>query len=152
MKPPLVSEGKTNGENQENKHIEFAYREAIGSLLYLLCQTRPDLGFTVNYESCFTENPKKRDYKNVKRTLRYLQGSKNYALFYKKKESEEDDSIHLKVYCDADYAQDLIDRKSTSAYIVLYNGAPISWCSKKQSVIATSSTEAEYISAAECTK
>lgn len=135
-----------------NIYIKFPYREAVGSLLYLSCKTRPDLGFAVNYESRFTEDPKKRDYKNVKRTLRYIQDSKNYGLFYKKKDNEEDDTIHIHVYCDADYAQDLRNRKSTSGYIVLYNDAPIIWCSKKQSVVATSATEAEYISAAECTK
>ncbi|XP_049855090.1 uncharacterized protein LOC126335676 [Schistocerca gregaria] len=50
------------------------------------------------------------------------------------------------------YLQDLKDRKSRSTYIVVYNGAPISWCSKRQSVTAVSSTEAEYISEAECSK
>lgn len=55
-------------------------------------------------------------------------------------------------YCDADYAGDPQTRKSTTGYVIFYSGGPISWCSRKQPIMATSSTEAEYIAAADCCK
>lgn len=58
----------------------------------------------------------------------------------------------MKAYCDADFAGDTETRRSTTGYVIMYAGGPISWCSRKQSVIALSSTEAEYIAASECCK
>ncbi|XP_044760194.1 secreted RxLR effector protein 161-like [Coccinella septempunctata] len=124
MKTPLVPDEKSGDTQDEIEKPLFPYREAIGSLLYLSCKTRPDLAFAINYESRFTEDPMNKDYKNIKRTLRYLQGTKDYGIYYKKK-NDGKDVIELKVYCDSDYAGDLNDRKSTTGYIILYNDAPI---------------------------
>lgn len=134
---------------QEDEHcsksIVFPYREAIGSLLYLSTKTRPDLSYAVGYCSRHVENPSEKDLKNLKQIFRYLQGTRNIGICYKQN-SEED----LIAYCDADYAGDTEDRKSTSGYVIYFCGGPVSWRSRKQPIVATSSTEAEYISAAEC--
>ena len=76
----------------------------------------------------------------MKRILRYLKGTCNYGLLYRK-----DASAELTGYSDADWAGDVGDRKSTSGYIYLLGGAAISWKSSKQSCVALSTTEVEYI-------
>lgn len=139
---------------EQTKDIEsgkpnFPYREAIGSLLYMTNKTRPDMTYAVNFESRFMENPEKKDVQNVKRTLRYLKGTKGKGIFFPATRSKD---ISIQAYCDSDYAGDTNDRKSTSGYILLFGKSPIVWSSKKQPIIALSTAEAEYISAAECCK
>lgn len=63
--------------------MNFPYREAIGSLLYLSAKTRPDLSFAVGYESRSQENPTQNDVVNVKRTLRYLKGTTEKGIFFR---------------------------------------------------------------------
>ncbi|KAK0608463.1 hypothetical protein LWI29_031040 [Acer saccharum] len=75
----------------------------------------------------------------VKRVLRYLKGSSNHGLLIHHKSPP-----HLHAFADSDWAGDLDDRRSTTAYIVFLGSTPISWCSKKQHTVARSSTEAEY--------
>lgn len=125
----------------------FPYRAAVGGLLYLSAKTRPDLSFAVGYESRFQENPKNTDVNNVKRTLRFIQGTKDRGIQFK----SGGDLNSLVLYCDPDYASDET-RKSTTGYICYLNGAPISWCSRRQSIVSLSSTEAEFIAAAESVK
>ena len=60
--------------------------------------------------------------------------------------------MKLEAFSDADYAGDVKDRKSVTGYVIMMSGGPISWCSRKQSIVALSTTEAEYIAAAECCK
>lgn len=132
--------------NESSAYSNFPYREVIGSLLYLSCKTRPDLAYAVNYESRSMEKPTSLDISNVKRTLRYLNGHQKDGIFYSSKTKD----CELIAYSDADFAGDLVKSKSTSGYIILYGGGPVSWCSRKQSVVAQSTTEAEYTAAAQC--
>nr|XP_034172331.1 uncharacterized mitochondrial protein AtMg00810-like [Osmia lignaria] len=101
---------------------DFPYREAVGSLLYLTAKTRPDLNYAVTYSSRKVQNPTNTDVINVKRALRYLQGTKDLGIVYTK----SSDSTILKAYCDADYAGNTESRKSTTGYIVEFCGGPIS--------------------------
>lgn len=140
------------------KEPKFGYQEAIGSLLYLSCKTRPDLAYSVNYESRAQSDPSIQDVLNVKRTLRYVNATRKLGISYNNK-CENENVITLKAYCDSDFAgdtsggeNDRILRKSTSGYVLMYAGGPISWCSRKQSVVALSTTEAEFIAATECCK
>lgn len=144
---PLV---KNNIEKEKEIEVvlSYPYREAIGSLMYLNSRTRPDLSFAVNYESRFLENPTEQDVKNVKRTLRYIQGHKNINIGYE----TNSDLTKLEAYSDSDFAGDTKSRRSTSGYIIMFCGGPIQWCSRKQPIVALSSCEAEYIAAAECCK
>ena len=125
----------------------FPYREAVGSLLYLAVWSRPDLAFAVGVSSRHLENPTEEDVLRVKRIFRYLVGTKGFALRFPARGGEE-----LIGYCDSDFAGDTEERKSTSGYIFLVGGAAVSWRSERQSVVATSTTEAEYIAAAEAVK
>lgn len=121
----------------------------MGSLQHLPTKTRPDLSFAVNVESRTLENPDNIAIQNVKRTLNYLKGTQDLKIKYTRADT---DIIKLEAYSDADYAGDTKDRKSTTGYIIFMSGGPIAWCSRKQEIVALSTTEAEYIAAAECCK
>ena len=84
----------------------------------------------------------------IKRIFRYLKGSVDAGITYTSTSSNCD----LITYCDADYAADVDGRKSTSGFIVTFNGSPISWSSRLQKSVALSTTEAEYVAIAEVTK
>jgi hypothetical protein len=117
----------------------------IGSLLYLTA-TRPDILFSVCLCARFQSDPRESHLTAVKRILKYLKGTPNLGLMYKKTSE-----YRLSGYCDADYAGDRLERKSTSGNCQLLGNNLISWASKRQSTIALSTAEAEYISASLCT-
>ena len=116
------------------------YQSAVGSLMYLAVSTRPDISYAVNNLARFNLNPQKEHWTALKRVLRYLNGTINHGLLYKQGGPER-----LVGYSDADWAGDLSDRKSTSGYIFMFNGGPVSWSSKKQKCVALSTAEAEYV-------
>ncbi|KAK9879752.1 hypothetical protein WA026_006815 [Henosepilachna vigintioctopunctata] len=132
----------------EPKPEKFPYREAVGSLLYLSNKTRPDIAYAVGFCSRKLENPTRVDINNVKRLLRYLAGTRSHGIIYKR----DDDVETLKAYSDSDFAGDKMTRKSTTGYVVYYSNGPVSWSSRKQPVVELSSTEAEFIAAAESVK
>ena len=84
----------------------------------------------------------------VKRILRYLKGTANHGLVY----SKRDDDSTVIGFSDADWAGDVYDRKSTSGYLFMMSGAPVSWKTKKQTCVALSTAEAEYIALATATQ
>ncbi|KAK2424896.1 hypothetical protein QL285_035206 [Trifolium repens] len=108
------------------------YRKLIGSLRYL-CNTRPDLAYSVGIVSRFMEKPKTSHLIAVKRILRYVKGTIECGILFPAS--------------DSNWRGDVEDRKSTADYMFYYGGAPISWCSKKEPVVALSLCEAEYIAA-----
>ena len=120
------------------------YRGMIGSLFYLTA-SRPDISFSVGLCVRFQSNPKESHLKAVKRILRYLKGTDNLCLFYPKS-----DTFDLKGFADADYADDLVNRKSTSGMVQFLGPCLVSWGSKKQNTVALSTVEAEYVVAAAC--
>eukprot|EP00833_Pecoramyces_ruminatium_P006475 jgi/Orpsp1_1/1180507/evm.model.c7180000073688.1 len=130
------------GDNKISKNKEpfdkTTYKSAIGMLIYLSKCTRPDIAFAVNKAARNSENPTISDWVKVKDILKYLNNTKEYELYY-------DGKGKILGYSDSDYAGDLNDRKSTSGNIILMGENPICWNSKKQSVVATSTAEAEYI-------
>lgn len=127
---------------------EFPYRELVGGLLYLSTRTRPDIAHAVHEASKKIEKPDRLDVIAVKKILRYLAGTKDKGISFKKGCND----FMLNAYCDADYANDTVTRRSTSGYVLLLSDGPISWCSRRQPIVALSSTEAEFIAAAECCK
>lgn len=126
---------------------KFQYREAVGSLLYLSNKTRPDIAFAVSYASRFLDSPKESDVETVKRTLRYLKGNSNDGIAFKR-----EGDLKLEIFCDSDFAGDVTTRKSTSGYVIFLNKGPVTWTSRKQSLVALSSTDAEFIAATEAAR
>lgn len=126
---------------------EVPYQEAIGCLLYAAQGCRPDISFAVNCLSKFNNCHSQIHWAAVKRVFRYLQGTKKMKLCYSR-----DVSPGIKVYSDADWANDSDDRRSVSGYVVLMQGGPISWSSKRQQTVALSTTEAEYMAVSATTQ
>nr|GEW38935.1 uncharacterized mitochondrial protein AtMg00810-like [Tanacetum cinerariifolium] len=120
------------------------YRSMIGSLMYLT-SSRPDIMFAVCACARFQVTPKASHLHAVKRIFRYLKGKLNLGLWYLK-----DSPFDLVAYSDSDYAGASLDRKSTTGGCQFLRCRLISWQCKKQTVVATSSTEAEYVAGASC--
>ena len=101
--------------------------------------------YAVSLISRFMENPTTMHLLGAKRILRYLQGTKDFGLFFKR--DSKSDLIGL---TDSDYAGDLDGRRSTSGYVFMLGTGAGSWCSKKQPIVTLSSTEAEFVAATAC--
>ena len=140
--PEEVPEGSTSMAN-------FGYTNLIGSLMYLAITTRPDIAYAINKLAQFTSAPKPKHWTAVKRVFRYLKGTKDYKLSYGG--SHDLLNEELNIYCDADWASDL-DQKSISGYVITIAGGTVAWSSKKQTTVAPSTPEAEYIAAAHVAK
>lgn len=119
------------------------YRQAVGAILYIATTTRPDITAAMGILCRRVSNPRQRDWYAVKRIMRYLKHTADLKL-----KICADNNLELVGFADADWAGDIGDRKSTSGYLYKLGNSPVSWSSKKQSSVALSSTEAEYISAA----
>ncbi|XP_075473989.1 secreted RxLR effector protein 161-like [Primulina tabacum] len=120
------------------------YRGLIGFLLYLTAN-RPEIMFAVCLCARFQAKPMQSHFIASKRILKYLKGTTNVGLWYPK-----DSSLNLVGYSDADYDGYKVDRKSTSCSCQFLGKRLISWLSKKQTSIATSTTEVEYLAAGSC--
>ena len=118
------------------------YQEPVGSLIYLEQLTRPDLSYPTNLLGQHMAKPNLFHWNLAKKVLRYLLGTTGYSLVYRKA-----DALQLISHCDADFANSE-KRYSQSGYInyLNYISSPISWSSRRQRLVARSTTEAEYIS------
>jgi len=130
-----------SGDPEEYNPREEVYRSIIGSLMYLMIATRPDLANSVGIVSRYLANPSEEHLTAAKRILRYVRGTKDYTLTLG---PSTEGSFDLHRYADADWGNDVDTRKSTTGYVFYVGSGAISWCSKRQSTIALSSTEAEY--------
>ncbi|HEY5813547.1 MAG TPA: reverse transcriptase domain-containing protein [Terrimicrobiaceae bacterium] len=123
--------------------ISFAdmarYQNALGQLSWLVRGTRPDLAFVVHKLSQYCHQPCVRHWKGIQQSFRYLKFSQGLTLRYGQ------DNKELIGYSDTDFASDASDRKSTMGYVFMLSGAAITWASRKQQAISTSTTEAEYV-------
>ena len=127
-------------QSSEDVCDQQLYQAAVGSLLYLSTKTRPDIAYAVGSVARFCAKPTKEHWTALKRILRYLKGTGNFGLLYSGATSSE-----MVGYSDADWAGDVTDRRSTSGYVFLLSGAAISWKSNKQTCVALSTAEAEYV-------
>ena len=146
---PIASETKLLKATDDSKRVDTKlYQSAVGCLLYLSGWTRPDIAYSVSSVARFCSDPTEKHWAAVKRIFRYLQGTKSYELEY----SKRDDDGNLVGFSDADWAGDSNNRKSTSGYVFVMNGGAISWKSRKQTCVALSTAEAEYVALASATQ
>jgi len=120
------------------------YRSEIGSMMYIMTQTRADLAYPISKLSKYLSNPSQTHQKALTTAYRYLRGCADQGLLYKI-DPKDPNSTQAYGYSDSDFAGDLDSRKSTSGYVFMLAGAAISWRSKQQDIVAKSSCEAEYI-------
>jgi hypothetical protein len=139
-----------NGEDCDAKCDDTLYRRTIGSLLYLSNNSRPDISFAVAFLGQFSNDPRRKHWAAVKRLLRYLVVTRDYKITYDKRKARMGEPVES--YCDADFANDISDRKSFSGVACLIAGGVVAWQSKKQPIVALSTQEAEYIAMANAAK
>jgi hypothetical protein len=142
---PLETNVKLLATDGEPLSDATLYRQLVGSLIYLTV-TRPDIAYVVHLVSQFMSAPRSTHYAVVFRILRYVKGTMFHGLHF-----SSHSSLELRAYSDADWAGDPTDRRSTTGYCFLLGTSLISWRSKKQFVVARSSTEAEYRALADTT-
>ncbi|KAK9048060.1 hypothetical protein SSX86_032977 [Deinandra increscens subsp. villosa] len=129
---------KLNKGDEEPRVDESQYRRLVGRLLYLQA-TRPDIAYSVNVLSQFVSDPRQNHMDAATRVLRYLKATPGQGILLPK-----EGGTSLISYCDSDWLGCPYTRRSRTGYLLLLGGAPISWKSKKQSVVSRSSAEAEY--------
>ncbi|GJU28609.1 retrotransposon protein, putative, ty1-copia subclass [Tanacetum coccineum] len=125
------------------------YASAVGSIMYAVRCTRPDVAFAQNITSRFQQNPGDLHWTTVKNILKYLRNTKDMFLVYGGDLKRE---LRVSCYTDAGYLTDADDLKSQTGYVFVLNGGAVDWKSAKQSIFATSSAEAEYIAAFDASK
>ncbi|KAE8181210.1 hypothetical protein CF328_g8911 [Tilletia controversa] len=130
---------RAEGEPKADPHV---CRAMVGSLMYLVIGTRADLAFPVSVYGRFAADPSEEHLKAVKHTFRHLKRTLDAKLTF-----DGSDGLRITAYVDADWAGDKADRKSTSGFAILMAGGAVSWGSKKQTSVALSTTEAEYVAA-----
>ncbi|GKC35506.1 putative ribonuclease H-like domain-containing protein [Tanacetum coccineum] len=137
--------GKIDEEDEEASDVDVhLYRSMIGSLMYLTA-SRPDIMFAVCACSRFKVTSKTSHLSIVKRIFRYLKGKPKLGLWYPRVSL-----FDLEAYSDSDYAGANLDRKSTTGGCQFLGRRLISWQCKKQTIVATSIKEAEYVAATNC--
>eukprot|EP00253_Pinus_taeda_P003739 PITA_03739 len=138
---PTVMGLKLSKEDNNKDFDRSVYKSIVGILMYLTA-TRPDIMFVVSLISRFMERPKEAHWQAKKRILRYVKGTKMFGILYTVSECSD-----LVGHTDSDWAGSVDDRKNTSGYVFHMGSGAISWASKKQSIVALSTTEAEYVAA-----
>jgi hypothetical protein len=124
----------------KEKAERFPYREIVGSCMYLMVSTRPDISYAVGQLAKYMNSHGPEHHAAANHLLRYLKGSVDVGITYSPDVSDE-----IIGYSDSDWASDIDTRKSTTGYVFFSCGGPISWKSRLQPTVALSSTEAEYM-------
>ncbi|KAK8553907.1 hypothetical protein V6N12_030886 [Hibiscus sabdariffa] len=133
---------------QERERMsQISYASAIGSIMYAMICTRPDLSYALSMTSRYQANPGEGHWTAVKNILKYLRRTKDVFLVYGGEEE-----LRIKGYTDASFQTDKDDSRSQSGFVFCLNGGAVSWKSSKQDTVADSTTEAEYIAASEAAK
>ena len=135
---PIEYNCRLNSHDGESLSDATLYRQLVGSLIYLTV-TRLDISYAVHVVSQFMAAPRSPHYVVILKILRYLKGTIFDGLHF-----FSHSSLTLQAYSDSDWAGDSTDRRFTTGYCFLMGDSLICWRSKKQTVVARSSTEAEY--------
>ena len=127
------------GEAKEEPVVDKRmYQRLVGRLIYL-AHTRPNIAYSVSIVSQFMHDPREHHLQAACRVLHYLKDNPEKGILFKK-----NNTLALEAYTDAEYAGSLVDRRSTTRYYTFLGGNLVTWRSKKQNVVARSSTESEF--------
>src|ERR1700731_3124990 len=145
---PLPSGYRPEANKGEvNPQLRSQFQQVIGSLLYIMLGTRPNIAYAVTKLSQRSANPSKEHLDKARYVVRYLAGTADYALVF-----DGASNKGLIAYTDSDYAGDPIQRRSITGYFLKLANGIISWQSRAQKTIALSSTEAEYMALSDCSR
>jgi len=139
--------GTPTPDDQAADARSVPYQNLVGALQYLVSATRPDIANAVRYLASHTHDHTQTHWRLAKRVLKYIAGTPELGLCYSRSGSTEP-----LAYSDADFANDSVDSKSITGSVILLAGAAVVYSSRKQSLVGQSTTEVEYIAAAETAK
>ncbi|RVW41557.1 Retrovirus-related Pol polyprotein from transposon TNT 1-94 [Vitis vinifera] len=131
-------------KNKGESVSQVEYSRLIGSLMYLMSCTRPDIAYAVGKLSRYTSNPGAKHWQGIIRVLKYLRFTRDYGLHYTRYPAV------LEGYSDANCISNVKDSKSHSGYVFTLGGAAVLWKSSKQTIIAKSTMESEFIALDKC--
>jgi hypothetical protein len=134
-----LADGVDMTEEHDADVRSYPYRQVVGSLIYLAMYTKPEISYAVGVLSRFNDKKTTAACELATHLLRYLNGQRLCMIEFKGSE------LDLHAFSDADWAGDILTRRSTTGYIIFAAGGPISWQSKLQTTVATSSMESEYM-------
>ena len=129
-----------NTSDTPDPNLHEKYQQIVGSLMYAMLGSHPNICFTVNQLTQYRTNPTQTHMNTASHVLQYLKGTHHYQLSY-----GQNDCAELIAYSDSDWAADMDDRRSTTRYCYTLTGACIAWQTRKQHTVALSLTEAEYM-------
>ena len=118
---------------------KVSYASTIGSLMYVMVCTRPNIAHAMEVMSRFMSRPRKQHWEVVNCILRYLRGSLDTCLYF------TGASLKLQGYVDVDFASDIDSRKSAAEFVFTLGGIAIFWASNLQKIVTLSTTEVEYV-------
>ncbi|KAK8988379.1 hypothetical protein V6N11_061137 [Hibiscus sabdariffa] len=143
----LLKEMCPSTPQERERMIQIPYGSSIGSIMYDMICTRPDMSYALSMTSRYLENPGEGHWTAVKNILKYLRRTKDVFLVYGGEEE-----LGIKGYTDASFQTDKDDSRSQSRFVFCPNGGAVSWKSSKQDTVADSTIEAEYIASSEAAK
>ena len=135
-------------KEERERMSRIPYASAIGSIMYAMLCTRPDVAYALSITSRYQSDPGESHWIAVKNILKYLRRTKDVVLTYGGQEGD----LVVNGYTDASFQSDSDDFRSQSGYVFCLNGGAVSWKSSKQATVADSTTEAEYIAASDAAK
>ncbi|KAJ6978840.1 hypothetical protein NC653_027111 [Populus alba x Populus x berolinensis] len=135
-----------SNEAERMEMSRVLYESAVGSLMFVMICTRPNIAQAVGAASRYMANPSREHWNTIKRILRYIKGTSDAVLCY------GGSKFTVRGHIDLDFAGDLEKRKSTTGYVFIIAGGAVSWVSKLQTVIALSTTKAEYMATTQACK
>ena len=150
-----LSECMKQGKEESDGKLVVQYQQLVGQLLYLSTTVRPDIAHAAAVLSRYMSKPTQEHWKAAKRVLKYLKGTRTHGLClgqHEVKSVNAEMDLKLVGYCDSDFGTDVDTRRSRTGFLFLLNGSLVSWYSKLQKTVATSTAEAEYMAVSACVK
>ena len=137
---PAGTKFKKEEKSDMTEEDKTKYRSLLGKLMFIMVATRPDIAFAVSLLARYMNNPMNIHYQSAINILKYLYGTVNWTVVFKRKSFE---TYNLVAYSDSDWGGDLLNRRSRSGGVIFLGGSPIYWSSNIQTLVALSSAEAE---------